>query len=385
MKYDKRGVSADKTDVHNAIKNIDKGLFKNAFCKVLPDYLCHDDNFVNLMHADTAGTKTVLAYLYWKESNDISVWKGIVQDAIVMNIDDLACTGVTDNFILSSTIGRNKMLVGGDVIAELINGTVDFIELLKKFNINIHLAGGETADVGDVVRTLDFGVTVTARIPKSKVITILPEPGDVIVGLSSSGKAIYESEYNSGIGSNGLTFARHELLSKYYAEKYPESYESSLEKEVVYSGHYLLNHSSEVHDFSIGKLLLSPTRTYLPVIKKLLEETDIELHGIVHCTGGGQTKVLHFIDKLKIIKDNLLPIPPIFKLLQAESNTSWSEIFKVFNCGHRLEFYCPEKSADAIIKIANEFNIDAQVIGRVESSDKKTLEIHHQGEVLAYN
>jgi len=386
MKYDKRGVSADKHEVHNAIKNLDKGLFPNAFCKVLPDYLNNDDQYGLIMHADTAGTKTSLAYLYWKETGDLSVWKGIVQDAIIMNIDDMACVGIVDNLVLSSTIGRNKNLITADVISELINQTLFFLKKMSSLGINIHLAGGETADVGDIVRTIDVGVTVTARIRKDHVIVIDPHPGDVIVGLSSFGRSFYEDEYNSGIGSNGLTFARHEVLSKVYAENYPESFDPNLDDSFVYTGKNILTTPSPIDGITTGKLLLSPTRTYMPVIKEILQNINKEdIHGIIHCTGGGQTKILHFINDLQIIKNNMFEIPPVFKMIQKQGNCDWAEMFKVFNMGHRLEIYCPESVARLVIDSSEKFNIKAQIIGYVEKSESKTVEIHHSGKVYTFN
>lgn len=385
MKYDKRGVSARKTDVHLAIKNLDKGLFPDCFCKVLPDHLAGDPAYAVLMHADTAGTKTSLAYLYWKETGDLSVWKGIAQDAIVMNVDDLACAGITDNIIISSTIGRNRHLVPGEVIAEIISGTSVFLENLKANGVNMYLSGGETADVGDIVRTVDVGITAVARVPRNQVIRINIKPGDVIVGLESGGMSTYEDIYNSGIGSNGLTFARHETLHKSYAEKYPESYDPAIEKEYVYSGNCFLTDETSVKGYNIGKMLLSPTRTYLPVLKDILQELKDEIHGIVHCTGGGQTKVLHFINDLKIIKDNLFPVPEIFKIIQSLKNTSWKEMYQVFNMGHRLEIYIPENIAGRIIQISNKYNIRARIIGHVKESAAKEVLIRTENGELSYH
>jgi phosphoribosylformylglycinamidine cyclo-ligase len=383
-KYDKRGVSAEKKDVHTAIKNMDKGLFPNAFCKILPDFVANDPDYVNIMHADTAGTKTSLAYLYWKETGDLSVWEGIVQDAIVMNLDDMACAGAVDNIILSSTIGRNKNLIPGDVIKSIIEGNQKFIDRMKQFGVNMTLAGGETADVGDIVRSIDVGITAFARYQKKDVITIDPKVGDVIIGLESCGQSSYEKDYNSGIGSNGLTFARHELLHKEYAKKYPESFDPHIDKEYVYTGNLKLTDPSLVKGKNIGQLVLSPTRTYLPVLKAIIQELGNEIHGIVHNTGGGQTKILHFIDHLHIVKNNPLPIPPIFQHIQQQSNAEYSELFKVFNMGQRLEFYVPEKYASQIIDISTSFNIHAQQTGYVEKSNQKGLSISHQGNIYSY-
>ena len=379
-KYDKRGVSASKTDVHKAIKNLDKGLFPNAFCKILPDFAANDDNYVNIMHADTAGTKTALAYLYWKETGDLSVWEGIVQDAMVMNLDDMAAAGMTNNFTLSSTIGRNKNLIDGDVVSTLINAQVKIKERLAKYNVNINLAGGETADVGDIVRTADVGFTAFGRYPKSDVVDIKIKEGDVIVGLASYGQASYEDEYNSGIGSNGLTFARHEVLLKAYADKYPESYDPALDDDVVYTGYSFLTDTFEDAPLNIGKLLLSPTRTYVPVIKQILDELRAEINGIIHCTGGGLTKVLHFCDELQIIKDNPLKIPYVFRMIQKQTGASWKEMYQVFNMGQRLEVYLPKQHADRIIEISKSFNIDAQIIGRVVEGKKSVLVKSEVGE-----
>lgn len=384
MKYDKRGVSAEKNDVHEAIKHLDKGLFPKAFCKVLPDYLCFDDEFAVLMHADTAGTKTSLAYLYWRETGDISVWKGIVQDAIVMNMDDLACSGAINHYILSSTIGRNRNLIGGEVISTLISAVPDFADKLKNYGINIYLAGGETADVGDLVRTLDFGVTITTRLNRKNIIEVNPLPGDVIVGFSSSGQTIYEDSYNSGIGSNGLTFARHETLSADYAYKYPESFDPNLPKEYVYTGKMKLSDATEIDGINVGKLLLSPTRTYLPLLKQIIPLYFHDIHGIVHCTGGGQTKILHFIENLRVIKDNLFDIPPVFRLIQQQSNTDWYEMFKVFNMGHRLEIYCKQEKAAQFIEAAAKLNIEAKIVGYFEKGSKKEVIIRYQDNEFFY-
>ncbi len=377
-KYLQRGVSSQKEDVHNAISKIDKGLFPKAFCKVVPDLLTGDPNYCTVMHADGAGTKSSLAYVYWKETGDLSVWKGIAQDAIVMNIDDLLCVGITDNILLSSTIGRNKNLIPGAVIAEIINGTEEFLEKLRSLGIGIYSTGGETADVGDLVKTIIVDSTVVARTKRSEVIsndTI--QEGDVIVGLASYGKASYEDEYNGGMGSNGLTSARHDVFSKYIAEKYPESFDTTLPKEVVYSGNKNLTEKTST-PLDAGKLVLSPTRTYAPVMKKIIEKHRKNIHGIVHCSGGGQTKVLHFIDQLHVIKDNLFPSPPLFQLIQEQSKTDWKEMYQVFNMGHRMEIYLPTQYAEEIIQIANEFDIEAKIIGRCEESDSKKLSIRSE-------
>lgn len=382
MSYEKRGVSAAKTDVHEAIKNLDKGLFPNAFCKILPDYAAGDKDYCNVMHADTAGTKTSLAYLYWRETGDVSIWKGIVQDAIVMNLDDMACAGVTDNIILSSTIGRNKGLVSGEVVKTLIESTAAFCDSMKQYGINIELAGGETADVGDIVRTADVGFTAFARFPKKDVVNIDIKPGDVIVGFASYGQARYETEYNSGIGSNGLTFARHEALSRHYLETYPESFDPNLDKEYVYTGNNRLTDIFE--GYETGKLLLSPTRTFVPVIREILARHRSNIHGIIHNTGGGQTKVLHFIDKLHIIKDNLIEIPPVFRFIQQQRGADWKEMYQVFNMGQRLEVYTDERTAHSLIAIAESFNIHARVVGRVEASDSKKVTLKTPNGELVY-
>jgi len=375
-RYNLRGVSAGKEDVHNAIKNVDKGLFPKAFCKIVPDFLSGDEEYCIVMHADGAGTKSSLAYMYWKETGDISVWKGIAQDALIMNTDDLLCVGATDNILLSSTIGRNKNLIPGEVISEIINGTEELLEQLREQGIGIYSTGGETADVGDLVRTIIVDSTVVCRMKRSDVIsnhTI--QPGDVIVGMASSGQATYESEYNGGMGSNGLTSARHDVFSKVLAEKYPETFDPSVPSELVYSGTKHLLDAVENAPINAGKLVLSPTRTYAPVIKKVLEKYRSQIHGMVHCSGGAQTKVLHFVDNVHVIKDNLFPIPPLFKLIQEESNTDWQEMYKVFNMGHRMEVYCPQEIADGIIEISKSFGIDAQIVGRVEASETKKLTI----------
>ena len=376
-RYSGRGVSAGKEDVHKAIKNVDKGLFPKAFCKIVPDYLTGSDEHCIIMHADGAGTKSSLAYMYWKETGDLSVWKGIAQDALIMNIDDLLCVGATDNILLSSTIGRNKNLIPGEVISAIINGTEELISELKEFGVEIHSTGGETADVGDLVRTIIVDSTVTARMNKNEVINNANiKPGNVIVGLASFGQATYENEYNGGMGSNGLTSARHDVFSKVLAAKYPESFDSSIPEELVYSGTKQLTDEVSESPIDAGKLVLSPTRTYAPVIKKILQEIGNEkISGMVHCSGGAQTKILHFIDSLHIIKDNLFDTPPLFKLIQQESKTDWKEMYQVFNMGHRMELYVDEGVAEDIIKISESFNIDAKIIGRVEASESKRLSI----------
>ena len=376
-RYALRGVSAGKEDVHNAIKNVDKGLFPKAFCKIVPDYLTGSEAHCLIMHADGAGTKSALAYMYWKETGDVSVWKGIAQDALIMNIDDLLCVGAVDNIMLSSTIGRNKNVISGEVISAIINGTEELIADLAKFGVKIYSTGGETADVGDLVRTIIVDSTVTARMERSKVIDNANiEPGDVIVGLASFGQATYETSYNGGMGSNGLTSARHDVFHTYLAEKFPESYDQAVPSDLVYSGSKKLTDSIPDCPIDAGKLVLSPTRTYAPIIKEILSQMDFEkIHGMVHCSGGAQTKILHFIDNLHIIKDNLFNTPPLFKLIQEESGTSWKEMYQVFNMGHRMELYVPAETANQIIKIAQSFNVDAQIIGRVESSKNKKLTI----------
>jgi phosphoribosylformylglycinamidine cyclo-ligase len=376
-RYNLRGVSASKEDVHNAIKNIDKGLFLQAFCKIIPDYLTQDDDYCIIMHADGAGTKSSLAYMYWKETGDISVWKGIAQDALIMNIDDLLCVGATDNILLSSTIGRNKNLIPAEVISAIINGTEELITELKKHGVTIHSTGGETADVGDLVRTIIVDSTVTARMKRADVIDNANiQAGDVIVGLASFGQASYETEYNGGMGSNGLTSARHDVFAKYLAQKYPESFDAAVPNELVYSGQTKLTDVVKNSPIDAGKLVLSPTRTYAPVIKKLLSKYNSnQIHGMVHCSGGAQTKVLHFVDNVHVIKDNLFPVPPLFQLIQENSKTDWKEMYQVFNCGHRMEIYVPAEIAQDIIEISKSFNIDAQIVGRVEPSDNKKLTI----------
>lgn len=385
-RYNLRGVSASKEDVHQAIKNIDKGLFPKAFCKIIPDYLTNDDQYCIIMHADGAGTKSSLAYMYWKETGDISVWKGIAQDALIMNIDDLLCVGATDNILLSSTIGRNKNLIPGEVISAIINGTEELISELKNHGVTIHSTGGETADVGDLVRTIIVDSTVTARMKREDVIDNANiQAGDVIVGLASFGQATYEKEYNGGMGSNGLTSARHDVFAKYLAEKYPESFDASVPNELVYSGQTKLTDSVENSPIDAGKLVLSPTRTYAPVIKKILSKYNSnQIHGMVHCSGGAQTKVLHFVDNVHVIKDNLFPVPPLFQLIQEQSKTDWKEMYQVFNCGHRMELYVPAEVAQDIIEISKSFNIDAQIVGRVEKSDSKILTIKSEYGVFEY-
>ena len=376
-RYQQRGVSASKEDVHNAIKNIDKGLFPKAFCKIVPDYLTGDEDYCLVMHADGAGTKSSLAYMYWKETGDISVWKGIAQDALIMNIDDLICVGATDNIMLSSTIGRNKNKIPGEVLSAIINGTEELISDLGEFGITIHSTGGETADVGDLVRTIIVDSTVTARLKRSDVIDNANiKAGDVIVGLASFGQANYEKEYNGGMGSNGLTSARHDVFSNYLAEKFPESFDAEVPKDLVYSGKIKLTDKVQDSPINAGKLVLSPTRTYAPIVKKILSKYSSEdIHGMIHCSGGAQTKILHFVDELHVVKDNLFEVPPLFKLIQEQSGTDWKEMYKVFNCGHRLEFYLSEEIAEDIIEIAKSFGVDAQIVGRVEASDSKKLTI----------
>ncbi len=375
-RYNLRGVSASKEDVHNAIKNIDKGLFPFAFCKIIPDILAGDDEYCNIMHADGAGTKSSLAYMYWKETGDLNVWKGIAQDALIMNIDDLLCVGATDNILVSSTIGRNKNLISGDVIGKIINGTEELLSELREMGVNAYLTGGETADVGDLVRTIIVDSTVTARMKREDVISNDNiKPGDVIVGLSSSGQATYEKQYNGGMGSNGLTSARHDVFSQYLARRYPESYDSSVPSDLVYSGNYNLKDKIEGLDLDAGQLVLSPTRTYAPIVKEILNKHRKDVHGMVHCSGGAQTKVLHFVDNLHIIKDNMFDVPPLFDIIQTESNTDWKEMYKVFNMGHRYEVYVPENIAQEIIKISESFGVDAQIVGRCEAFEGKKLTI----------
>jgi len=386
QRYNLRGVSASKEDVHNAIKNIDKGLFPKAFCKIVPDYLTNDDDYCLIMHADGAGTKSSLAYMYWKETGDISVWKGIAQDALIMNIDDLLCVGATDNIMLSSTIGRNKNLIPGEVLSAIINGTEELIAELKEYGVTINSTGGETADVGDLVRTIIVDSTVTARMKREDVVDNANiEAGDVIVGLASFGQANYEKGYNGGMGSNGLTSARHDVFANYLADKYPESYDASVPKDLVYSGNVKLTDKVEGSPIDAGKLVLSPTRTYAPIIKAILDKYTAGLiHGMVHCSGGAQTKILHFVDNLHIIKDNLFPVPPLFKLIQEQSNTDWKEMYQVFNCGHRMELYIPSDIAEDIIEISKSFGVDAQIIGKVEASENKKLTINSEYGVFEY-
>lgn len=376
-RYAQRGVSASKEDVHQAIKNIDKGLFPKAFCKIVPDYLTQDDDYCLVMHADGAGTKSSLAYIYWKETGDISVWKGIAQDALIMNIDDLLCVGATDNILLSSTIGRNKNRIPGEVISAIINGTEELIQELKLHGVTIHSTGGETADVGDLVRTIIVDSTVTVRMKRSDVIDNANiKPGDVIVGLASFGQSLYEKSYNGGMGSNGLTSARHDVFAHNLAKKYPESFDDLVPNDLVYSGQMQLTDAVHNSPIDAGKLVLSPTRTYAPIIKKILEKyTSNDIHGMVHCSGGAQTKILHFIENLHIIKDNLFPVPPLFQLIQEQSKTDWKEMYQVFNCGHRMELYVPETIANDIVAISNSFGVDAQIVGRVEVSDNSLLTI----------
>ncbi len=387
-KYDKRGVSATKDEVHAAIKDLDKGLYPKAFCKILPDLVAGSPDHCNIMHADTAGTKTSLAYLYWRETGDLSVWKGVAQDAIVMNLDDMACVGCLNDIVLSSTIGRNKNLISGDVISTIINAAVEFCDNMRDYGVGIGLAGGETADVGDIVRTIDVGYTTFARMPKKDLIVNDIKEGNVIVGLASFGQAIYESEYNGGMGSNGLTSARHDVFSFDYANKYPESFDPAVPKEYVYAGSKKLTDNIEINGASIpvGKLVLSPTRTYMPVLKKILNlnSNKNEISGIIHCTGGGQTKVLHFVDNVHVIKDNLFEMPPLFKLIKEESGTDLQEMYKVFNMGHRLEFYTTESFAKEIMGVASEFGIESRIIGRVEASGSSKLTISVPGASFGY-
>ena len=381
-RYMMRGVSAAKEDVHNAIKNIDKGLYPQAFCKIIPDILGGNPEYCNIMHADGAGTKSSLAYMYWKETGDLSVWKGVAQDAIVMNTDDLLCVGAVDNILVSSTIGRNKMVIPGEVISAVINGTDELLEDLRKMGVGVYATGGETADVGDLVRTIIVDSTVTCRMKRSDVIDNANiRPGDVIVGLASFGLATYEKQYNGGMGSNGLTSARHDVFSKYLAEKYPESYDHAVPEELVYSGGCRLDDKVEGTPVTAGQLVLSPTRTYAPVIKRLLDELRPEIHGMVHCTGGAQTKVLHFVgENCRVIKDNMFPIPPLFRLIQEQSHTDWKEMYKVFNMGHRMEIYVRPEVAEKVIAISKSFNIDAQIVGRIEEGKRSLLIKSEYGE-----
>ena len=398
QRYNQRGVSAGKEDVHNAIKNIDKGIFPKAFCKIIPDILGGDPDFCNIMHADGAGTKSSLAYLYWRETGDVSVWKGIAQDALIMNIDDLLCVGAVDNILVSSTIGRNKLLIPGEVISAIINGTDELLQELREMGVGVYGTGGETADVGDLVRTIIVDSTVTCRMKRSEVIDNANiTAGDVIVGLSSFGQASYEKEYNGGMGSNGLTSARHDVFGKYLAAKYPESYDAALPETLVYSGNLKLTDMVETRltdivetrratslQVTAGKLVLSPTRTYAPVVKKLLDALRPQIHGMVHCSGGAQTKILHFVDNLRIVKDNLFAVPPLFKAIQEQSATDWKEMYKVFNMGHRLEVYLAPEHAQAVIDISRSFNIDAQIVGRVEAAGKKELIIRSEFGEFSY-
>ncbi|MDL2283132.1 phosphoribosylformylglycinamidine cyclo-ligase [Odoribacter sp. OttesenSCG-928-G04] len=375
-RYNQRGVSASKEDVHNAIKNIDKGLFPKAFCKIVPDYVGGDPAYCNIMHADGAGTKSSLAYMYWKETGDMSVWRGIAQDALIMNLDDLLCVGAVDNILLSSTIGRNKNLIPGEVIAAIINGTEELLEQYRSLGVNIYSTGGETADVGDLVRTIIVDSTVTCRMKREDVISNdRIQDGDVIVGMASYGQATYEEEYNGGMGSNGLTSARHDVFSGYLAEKYPESYDYAIPQDLVYTGKCRLTDKVDGLDIDAGKLVLSPTRTYAPIIKQVLDKFRKEIHGMVHCSGGAQTKVMHFVKDLHIIKDNLFPIPPLFKLIQEQSGTSWEEMYKVFNMGHRMEVYVNKEIADEIIAIAKSFNVDARIVGYCQKHTGNKLTI----------
>jgi phosphoribosylformylglycinamidine cyclo-ligase len=376
-KYEQRGVSATKSEVHAAIQGLDKGLYPRAFCKVLPDVVANDPAFCNIMHADTAGTKTSLAYLYWRETGDLSVWEGVTQDALVMNLDDMACVGCVDNILVSSTIGRNKQLIPGEVLKTIIRYGQSFVQQMAEQGIHLHLTGGETADVGDIVRTIDIGFTTFARLPRKELIVNDIQPGDCIVGLASFGQSTYESDYNGGMGSNGLTSARHDVLHHDYAARFPESFDPNVPESVVYTGSRRLTDTVTVDDreIPVGKLLLSPTRTYLPVVKVLLAELREQLHGMIHCTGGGQTKVVKFIDQVRVVKDRLFPVPPLFELIQAESGTDWREMYQVFNMGHRLEIYLPEDQANEAIDIANQFGIAARIIGRVEAADRPAVRV----------
>jgi phosphoribosylformylglycinamidine cyclo-ligase len=385
-KYGLRGVSSQKEEVHKAIAHMDKGLYPNAFCKILPDFAAGDAAYCNVMHADTAGTKTSLAYIYWKETGDISVWEGVAQDALVMNLDDMACVGITDNITISSTIGRNKSVIPGEVLAAVINGTNRFIENMRELGVIIHHAGGETADVGDIVRTIDVGITAFGRIKRDELVANNIQPGNVIVGLASFGQTSYETEYNGGMGSNGLTSARHDVFAKKYAGLYPESYNQQIPDEVVYTGNKQLTDLIEVNGNQIaaGKLVLSPTRTYLPVIKAILAAHKSAISGMIHCSGGGQTKVLHFVENVHIIKNNFFETPPLFQLIQEESKTEWKEMYKVFNMGCRLEVYTDQQTAEAIIAIANQFNIEAKIIGHVEAAENKKVTMHTAHGIFEY-
>ncbi len=380
-----RGVSAAKEDVHNAIKNIDKGLFPQAFCKIIPDILGGDPNYCCIMHADGAGTKSSLAYTYWRETGDLGVWKGIAQDALIMNTDDLLCVGAVDNILVSSTIGRNKMLIPGEVISAIINGTDELMQEMREMGIGIYGTGGETADVGDLVRTIIVDSTVTCRMKRADVVDNANiRPGDVIVGLSSCGQATYEKEYNGGMGSNGLTSARHDVFAKYLAEKYPESYDRAVPEELVYSGHYRLDDAVEGSPVSAGKLVLSPTRTYAPIIKKMLDEMRPKIHGMVHCTGGAQTKVLHFVgENCRVVKDNMFPVPPLFRIIQEQSGTDWAEMYKVFNMGHRMEIYVSPEDAQRVMDISRSFGVDARVVGHIEEG-RRSLTIKSENGTFEY-
>ena len=385
QRYDMRGVSASKEDVHNAIKNVDKGLYPKAFCKIIPDILGGDPQYCNIMHADGAGTKSSLAYMYWKETGDLGVWKGIAQDALIMNIDDLLCVGATDNILLSSTIGRNKLLIPGEVIAAIINGTEELLAELRELGVNIYSTGGETADVGDLVRTIIVDSTVTCRMKRSDVINNANiKGGDVIVGLASSGQATSEREYNGGMGSNGLTSARHDVFAKYLAEKYPESYDANVPDELVYSGGKHLTDAVDGSPIDAGKLVLSPTRTYAPVIKRLLDEMRPKIHGMVHCSGGAQTKIMHFVENKHVIKDNMFPVPPLFRLIREQSGTDWKEMYKVFNMGHRMEIYLSAEDAQQVIEISKSFGIDARIVGRVEDAPANKLTISSEFGTFEY-
>ena len=385
QRYDLRGVSASKEDVHNAIKNVDKGLFPKAFCKIIPDILCGDKDYCNIMHADGAGTKSSLAYAYWKETGDLGVWKGIAQDALIMNIDDLLCVGATDNILLSSTIGRNKLLIPGEVIAAIINGTEELLSELRELGVGIYSTGGETADVGDLVRTIIVDSTVTCRMRRDEVINNANiAGGDVIVGMASFGKASYEHEYNGGMGSNGLTSARHDVFAKYIAEKYPETFDKNVPDELIYSGGLTLTDKVSETGLTAGKLVLSPTRTYAPVIKKLLDLMRPRIHGMVHCSGGAQTKVMHFVENKHVVKDNLFPVPPLFRIIQEQSGTDWKEMYKVFNMGHRMEVYVAPEDTQAVIDVAKSFDIDARIVGRVDDAPANRLTIKSEHGVFEY-
>lgn len=385
QRYNLRGVSASKEDVHNAIKNVDKGLYPKAFCKIIPDILGGDPDYCNIMHADGAGTKSSLAYMYWRETGDLSVWKGIAQDALIMNIDDLLCVGATDNILVSSTIGRNKLLVPGEVISAIINGTEELLASLRSLGVNAYSTGGETADVGDLVRTIIVDSTVTCRMKRSDVVNNANiSAGDVIVGLASYGKATYEQDYNGGMGSNGLTSARHDVFAKYLAEKYPESFDAAVPDELVYSGKKKLTDPVDGTELDAGRLVLSPTRTYAPVIKAILDRMRPQIHGMVHCSGGAQTKVMHFVENKHVIKDNLFPIPPLFKLIQQQSGTDWAEMYKVFNMGHRMEIYVSPENAEEIMRISESFGIEARIVGRVEDAPANRLTIVSENGVFEY-